>query len=197
MAQRRVRQDNRRQQIYAEQGTAYIHGSAVRKLDERGSAQRRSAYTEPLEREPVAERERRRKEAIRRQKEQARREQNRRETLQAARKNRAKAHNMNLAYVLFLTVTLSVVGVLLLGYIALQWNITKQVKINANLKSTLNTLKEKNDERYTLIQSSEDLEEIKRIAIQELGMGYAEEGQIITFSGEGSDYMRQVADIPE
>ena len=42
-----------------------------------------------------------------------------------------------------------------------------------------------------------DLEEVKRIAMQELGMRYAEEGQIIRFSGEGSDYIRQVGDIPD
>jgi len=38
---------------------------------------------------------------------------------------------------------------------------------------------------------------VKRVAIQELGMKYAEEGQIVTVTGGGSDYMRQVADIPQ
>ena len=42
-----------------------------------------------------------------------------------------------------------------------------------------------------------DLEEVKRIAIQELGMYYAQEGQIISFNGEGSDYVRQTGDIPD
>ena len=45
--------------------------------------------------------------------------------------------------------------------------------------------------------SSVDLEEIKRIAISELGMKYAKEGQVITYSGEGSDYVRQYDDIPD
>ena len=36
-----------------------------------------------------------------------------------------------------------------------------------------------------------DLEEIKRIAISELGMTYAEEGQIILYSSAGTDYMRR------
>ena len=41
------------------------------------------------------------------------------------------------------------------------------------------------------------LEEVKRVAIQELGMRYAEEGQIVTFDGEGSDYVRQTGEIPD
>ena len=41
-----------------------------------------------------------------------------------------------------------------------------------------------------------DLEEIKRIAIQELGMQYAEEGQIISFASESNDYVKQMEDIP-
>ncbi len=54
-----------------------------------------------------------------------------------------------------------------------------------------------NDENYSRITSSVNLEEVRRIAIQELGMRYAEEGQIITFNGEGSDYVRQTGDIPD
>ena len=42
----------------------------------------------------------------------------------------------------------------------------------------------------------EHLEEIKKIAINELGMKYAKEGQVIIYSGEGSDYVRQYKAIP-
>lgn len=50
-----------------------------------------------------------------------------------------------------------------------------------------------NDEEYNRINSNIDLEEIKRIAIGELGMTYAGEGQIITYSHVGNDYMRKVS----
>ena len=63
----------------------------------------------------------------------------------------------------------------------------------AKLESRLNTLKLENDENYNRITSSIDLEEIKRVAIGELGMTYAREGQIITYSNAGNDYMRYVA----
>ena len=82
-------------------------------------------------------------------------------------------------------------------YIGLQSDITNSIKNISRLESRLNTLKLDNDEEYSRITSNIDLEEVKRIAIQELGMKYAEEGQIVTVTGGGSDYMRQVADIPQ
>ena len=115
----------------------------------------------------------------------------------AARKNREKARHMNLGYVLFLSLALFAMGAILTVYIGLQSEITASIKNISKLESRLNTMKLDNDEEYSRISSSVDLEEVKRIAIQELGMKYAEEGQIVTFSGKGSDYMRQVADIPD
>ena len=40
------------------------------------------------------------------------------------------------------------------------------------------------------------LEEVKRIAIEELGMKYAEEGQVIKVEGAKGDYVRQYTDMP-
>ncbi len=118
------------------------------------------------------------------------------QTNHAARKNREKAYHMNFGYVLFLTCAMLVAGVILMQYIGLQSDITNSIKSISRLESELNNLKLDNDETYSRITSSIDLEEVKRVAIQELGMRYAEEGQIITFSGEGSDFVRQIADIP-
>ena len=56
----------------------------------------------------------------------------------------------------------------------------------------MNTLKLSNDEEYSRITRSIDLEEIKRIAIGELGMTYAQEGQIVLYDNAGTDYMRSV-----
>jgi len=65
------------------------------------------------------------------------------------------------------------------------------------LESRLNDMKLDNDETYGRISSNINLEEVRRIAIQELGMKYADEGQIIVFDGEDSDYVRQTGEIPE
>ena len=114
-----------------------------------------------------------------------------------ARKNREKAYHMSFGYVIFLAGALLAAGFILTGYIGLQADITASIEHISSLESQLNNLKLDNDEEYSRITSSIDLEEVKRIAIQELGMKYAEEGQIITFSGESSDFVRQVADIPQ
>lgn len=115
----------------------------------------------------------------------------------SARKNREKAGHMSFGYVLFLSCALFMAGVILTGYIGLQSDITNSIKKISSMESELNELRLKNDEEYSRITSNVDLEEVKRIAIQELGMQYAQEGQIVVFSGEGSDYVRQVADIPK
>ena len=113
----------------------------------------------------------------------------------AVKKNRDRAVYMNFGYVLFLTLSLLVAGYVLIGYIGLQSEITASVKRIASMESTLNSLKTANDEEYSRIESSVDLDEVRRIAITELGMVYPDENQIVTVPDEGNDYVRQVTDI--
>ena len=61
----------------------------------------------------------------------------------------------------------------------------------SRMESELNSLKLANDEEYSRITSNINLEEIKRIAIGELGMTYATEGQVIPYESNSNDYMRQ------
>ena len=98
---------------------------------------------------------------------------------------------------LFLAAAIAVLGVTILYYLSLQSQITNSIKEIARQESRLNELKLDNDENYSRITSNVNLEEIRRTAIQELGMQYAAEGQIITFNGEGSDYLRQTGSIPD
>ncbi|MBO4980411.1 MAG: LapA family protein [Lachnospiraceae bacterium] len=120
-------------------------------------------------------------------------EEPRRQLSHEARKNREKAHHMSLGYVVFLIGALAVCAFILINYVQMQSELTNKTKEVAKLESRLNTLKLENDENYNRITSSIDLEEIKRVAIGELGMTYAREGQIITYSNAGNDYMRYVA----
>ena len=115
----------------------------------------------------------------------------------SVKRNRERAKHMNAGYVLFLSVALIVTGMVLVYYIGLQSDITNSVKHIATLEKELNNLKVANDEKYNRISSNVDLEEIRRIAIQELGMQYAQQGQIITFASESSDYVKQMAEIPK
>jgi cell division protein FtsL len=109
------------------------------------------------------------------------------------RKNREKAHHMSLGYVVFLVAALCACAIVLINYVQLQAELTAKTAVVAELESDLNHLKLANDEEYNRITSSIDLEEIKRIAIGELGMTYAKEGQIITYTNNGTDYMRQAS----
>ena len=104
---------------------------------------------------------------------------------------------MSAGYVLFLLTALVATGIILVYYIGLQSDITNSVKHIATLERELNALKVANEEDYSRITSAVDLEEIRRIAIQELGMQYAREGQIISFASENSDYVKQMAEIPQ
>lgn len=114
-----------------------------------------------------------------------------------ARKNRERAEHMSAGYVLFLSLALLTTGWILIGYIRLQSDITQSIENISRLENDLNDLRLANDEEYNRITSSVDLEEVRRIAIQELGMKYAEEGQIVTYESENNDYVKQIALIPE
>ena len=115
----------------------------------------------------------------------------------SVRRNRDRAKNMNAGYVQFLWAALVATGIILVYYIGLQSDITNSVKNISTLERQLNSLKVANEEDYSRISSSVDLEEIRRIAIQELGMQYAQEGQIISFASENNDYVKQMAEIPK
>ena len=108
------------------------------------------------------------------------------------RKNRERARHMSAGYVLFLAAALCTCAWILVNYIQLQSELTAMTKTVARRESELNQLKLANDEEYNRIISSINLEEVRRIAMGELGMVYAEEGQIITYEGNRSDYMRKV-----
>lgn len=111
-----------------------------------------------------------------------------------ARKNREKAKYMSLGYVVFLIAALIVAGVVLIGYIRLQADITSLSGEITRQERLINSLRMENEEALSKIERSVDLELIKQVAIQELGMTYPREGQIITYESVGYDYMRKVSD---
>ena len=111
---------------------------------------------------------------------------------------RPRRHHMSLGYLIFLTMAMVLMVGTLAWYISLQSQVKNSVKNIATLESQLNNLKQDNDEAYNRANGNVDLDEVKRIAIQEYGMTYATEGQIIRYSdGGGNEYVRQVAPIPE
>lgn len=115
----------------------------------------------------------------------------------ATRKNREKAANMSLPYMIFLAAAIMFTAYVCIQYLKLQSDITMRQKNITKMESTVNDLKIANDEEYARIMGAVDLEEIKKVAMDELGMKYPNQGQIIAFSGAESDYVRQYQDIPK
>ena len=111
------------------------------------------------------------------------------------RKNREKMFHMNLGYVAFLVIALALATFTLCGYIELQSGITNHVKQISEMEAEYNSLKMANDEEYNRITSSVDLEKSRAIAIGELGMVYAQDGQIIQIENTETDYVHQTADL--
>lgn len=149
----------------------YIDGNTVRKIQTEPTHKRRKANEDNRNRRMKQQR------------------------VQSEKRKTVRVIPMKLGYIAFMVVSLCIVCTILIGYVNLQSDVTNRITNISKLESELNQLKMDNDEEYTRIMSEVDLEEIKKIAIQDLGMKYAKEGQIITYSGEGSDYVRQYKDI--
>ncbi|SDH29462.1 hypothetical protein SAMN05421493_101155 [Pseudobutyrivibrio sp. 49] len=154
----------------------YNDGNAVRKETEYQLRPARSLPTrEQRERE-------KREDAIRRQKITDRRR------VAALRKNRLLTGYMIMAVVL--------TCFMLVGYVALQTNVTTRMGHIADMENELSTINADNNAAESRIATNTNLSEIKDKAINELGMVYATSNQIVYYSIDGSDYMSQYKDIP-
>lgn len=108
------------------------------------------------------------------------------------RHNRKKAKHMNIGYVLFLVAALFLCAMVLINYIQSQAELTAKISEIFQLEKELNTIKRSNDEEIERLESSMNLEEIKRRAIIELGMVCANENQVIIYQSLNHDYMRKI-----
>lgn len=118
-------------------------------------------------------------------------------TSRATRKNRERALQMNLGYVLFLTAAGVITVFMCVNYLKLQAENTKLRREVTSLEVNLDEAKLENDADYNRIMANVDMEHVKDVAMNKLGMGYAKKGQIVTYSGIDSDYVRQYTDVPE
>lgn len=115
----------------------------------------------------------------------------------ATRKNRERALSMNLGYVIFLTAAAIFTVFTCVNFLQLQAQETRLQKEVTSLETKLNTAILENDSDYNRIMAGVDMEMIKDVAINELGMVYAKKSQIVTYEIEDSDYVRQYAEVPE
>lgn len=104
---------------------------------------------------------------------------------------------MSLGYVGFLSVAAVSSLFICVNFLRLQAEATQARKTVASMESQYSELKLSNDAAYSKAVSNVDLEEIRNIAINELGMVYANKGQIVTYEKPDKDYVRQYGEVPK
>lgn len=103
---------------------------------------------------------------------------------------------VNVLYMIFLAAASCMVLWSCVNYLQLQAETTSRVKHIASLETELEDLRKENNDNYTRIMTSVDLDHIRDVAINELGMVYAEPNQVILYDGGTDDYVRQNSSIP-
>lgn len=113
-----------------------------------------------------------------------------------ADRKRAAALRKNRLLTGYMIVAVICTCLMLVGYVALQTNVTTRMNHIADLENELSTLNADNKAAESRITTTTNLTDIKEKAINELGMVYATSNQIVYYSVDGSDYMSQYHDIP-
>lgn len=111
-------------------------------------------------------------------------------------RNREKALRMNLSYVMVLGVCCMILMAVCVKYLSLQDSISTRKASIVSIESNINTLKSQNDAVDFSINSYMDIENIAKIATEELGMIRATENQISFYNNTEHEYMKQFKDIP-
>lgn len=163
-----------------EKTVSYIDGNTVRKLQPNPGRRSEETHRELQEKQRLDREQRERKRALR----------------AAARKNQERALQMSPGYVLFLAMAMAVMVAVSGVYLKLQSELTARMKHVASLKSEVLDIRGKNDAEQKRIDTSINLDEIRRKATEELGMVYPSKDQIVTFEVDSNDYMNQYQDIP-
>jgi len=102
----------------------------------------------------------------------------------------ASVFSVFLALFMMILLTVSVIG-----YVQLMSNVTVTSNNISSLETQIKNLKTENDQKYEEITSSINLDEIKEVAINELGMKYADSDQIVTYNNDSDDYVHQVQEV--
>lgn len=114
----------------------------------------------------------------------------------AARRNREKALAMNKGFVLFLTLCVALSAAAAVILIRTQSSVSTHLRNISTIESRITDLKADNDAKYKALMTSVDLNEIKNKAMNELGMTYPREDQVIYYTIENENFMDQYSDIP-
>ena len=113
------------------------------------------------------------------------------------RKNQEKALQMDLPYVIMLTLATFCTLYICVSYLKLQSSVTARLNHIESLEESIEKLKGDNDALLTRINTSVDLDYVYKVATEELGMVYANKDQVRLYNKTESEYVRQYEDIPK
>jgi cell division protein FtsL len=123
------------------------------------------------------------------------RERERRAVRQPQRTRTAEREENSLFSVILVVFMLAVLTASVIGYVQLMSNVSATSNSISSLETQIKNLKTSNDQKYAEITSSISLDKIKEIAINELHMKYADESQIVTYSNDTGDYVKQLQEV--
>ncbi len=112
-------------------------------------------------------------------------------------KNRKAALRMDLPYLIVLTAASVVTLFMCVNYLQVQAQISASIKNIEMQEKILEEIRADNDALESRIEASINLDEVYRIATEELGMVYANKDQVITYDRTPTEYVRQNEDIAE
>lgn len=118
-------------------------------------------------------------------------------TSSQVRRNRNRAMNISPAYAVFLAAAAVCAVLLCVMYLKLQSDVMNHSQTVTKLQENLADLTEANDTAYNAAADSVNLEEVKDRAMNEMGMVYASEGNVIEYDSPTGSYVKQYSSIPE
>ncbi len=102
-----------------------------------------------------------------------------------------KRSGISITSAIIMLAAFGILCMMIIEYLSIRSDLLVIEKEVNQVESSISTLAEENEEYYSQIIGRVDLEEIREIAIMDLGMVYATEEQIVTFESQIDDYVEQ------
>lgn len=103
---------------------------------------------------------------------------------------------VNVPYVLMLLAVTVLFAYLCFSYLKVQASINASMNRIANLEEQITKVRSENAVRENRLSAQMDLEEVFRIAVDEMGMVYPDENEVVEYSEQMREYVRQYENIP-
>lgn len=113
------------------------------------------------------------------------------------RKHREQRSTLSIPYCIFLAAASVMILYMGARYLEQQAMSVAQQKKIASLESELSELQKQNADELNRIETSVNLEEIRDIAMNELGMVYATQDNVVLYKNTKQNYVSQYTEMPE